>query len=242
LTTLTDYKARAYVTNQVGTVYGDIISFCTFDSVVDADGNVYYGVKIGDQVWLTENLKTTHFNNGDAIPYAPDDAQWSSMSGPAYCWYDNDESRADKGFGALYNLKVITDSRGIAPAGYRVPSKEDIMTFGNHFGLEQYVTDEHGDPYQYIYKGGKSIRSNKYWAPIMRGNNSTGFSAIPNGFRFRDGSFLCISIYATWWTTTRIDEEYFWTFYTGGEINNDHLILICNPQDSGMGIRCVKEN
>ncbi|MGE5425873.1 MAG: fibrobacter succinogenes major paralogous domain-containing protein, partial [Bacillota bacterium] len=238
---LSDYIARIYVTNVVGTNYGDPISFYTYDSVVDADGNYYLGVRIGSQVWLTANLKTTHFNNGDAINYVTDDGEWAAHANPAYCWYDNDATRANTAFGALYNYKVIVDPRGVAPEGYRIPSKEDIMVFGDYFGLEEYVTDQQGNPYQYIYKGGKSIRSNHYWIPAyIRGNNSTGFTAIPGGFRFRDGYFLEGSSRAPWWTTTIMDPGYYWTFYTGGQVVNDQIWLAGNPSTCGMAIRCLK--
>lgn len=239
---LSDYNVRIYATNQVGTVYGDIISFCTYDSVVDADGNSYYGVKIGNQVWLTENLKTTHFNNGDAINYVVENEEWIPHANPAYCWYNNDETRADKGFGALYNLKVVTDARGIAPAGYRIPSKEDIMQFGEHFGLEEYVVDDYGNPFYYKYKGASEIRSNEGWNPyFLRGNNSTEYSAIPTGARFRDGMYLAQSYRAYWWTTNRREPGYYWTFFTGGENPNDHTWLASNPDDSGLAIRCMRD-
>ncbi|MGE5425630.1 MAG: FISUMP domain-containing protein, partial [Bacillota bacterium] len=121
---LSDYIARIYVTNVVGTNYGDPISFYTYDSVVDADGNYYLGVRIGSQVWLTANLKTTHFNNGDPIPYLESDNSWASAEGPGYCWYDNDLTRANTAFGALYNWWVGSDPRGVAPEGYHVPTVE----------------------------------------------------------------------------------------------------------------------
>jgi uncharacterized protein (TIGR02145 family) len=240
---LTNYRARVYVTNEIGTAYGALISFYTYDSVVDADGNSYYGVKIGSQVWLTENLKTTHFNNGDAIHYVVANEEWQAHANPAYCWYNNEPTRADQGFGALYNLKVVTDStRTIAPTGYRIPSKEDVMVFGEHFGLEQYVVDENGDPFQYIYTGASEIRSPEIWVPhFLRGNNSTGFSAIPTGFRFIEGTYVSQLFRAFWWTTDMRDPGYHWTFYTGGESPNDHIWLASNPNGCGMGIRCVKD-
>ena len=244
LTTLTDYKARAYVTNQVGTVYGDIISFCTFDSVVDADGNVYYGVKIGDQVWLTENLKTTHFNNGDAIPYAPDDAQWSSMSGPAYCWYDNDESRAQTSFGALYNWWVASDPRGVAPEGYHIPTVEDCHKFGQYFGLNQifYIngTDE---VHYYVYNGGKSIRTNYAWIYPCYGTNSTGFTCLPTGFRFSDGDYCSRNYYASFWSITAYDDTSAWRVSTGNESGSDGIIMQGKwiYKVYGFGLRCVKD-
>jgi len=240
---LTDYVARIYVTNIVGTNYGEPISFYTYDSVVDVDGNSYYGVRIGDQVWLTENLKTTHFNNGDAIPYAPDDAQWSSVSGPAYCWYDNDETRANTPFGALYNWWVGADPRGVAPEGYHVPTVEECHEFGQYFGLHQiYYINNSTEVHYYEYYGGKSIRTNYAWIPICYGTNSSGFCGLPTGFRFSDGQYISKNLRASFWTGTSYDNSSAWGFFTGNESGGDMVFMQgkWTYKVYGKALRCVK--
>lgn len=85
-------------------------------TMVDQDGNTYKTVKIGDQWWMAENLKVTHYRNGDPIPNVTSNSEWSEMSSGAYCVYDNEESNADH-YGYLYNWYTVNDSRNIAPEG-----------------------------------------------------------------------------------------------------------------------------
>jgi len=60
------------------------------DTIADADGNVYQTVKIGDQLWAAQNLRTTKLSDGTPIPGVSSGTQWAHQKGPAYCWYDND--------------------------------------------------------------------------------------------------------------------------------------------------------
>jgi len=96
----------------------------------DGDGNVYDTVVIGTQVWLTENLKTTKFNNGDAVRLITDDTEWSEYIRPAYCWYDNDPGYKDI-YGALYNWYAGHNDL-LCPVGYHVPTIEDWTTLADY--------------------------------------------------------------------------------------------------------------
>jgi hypothetical protein len=104
------YHARAYGTNSAGTAYGNEVSFTTLPAVItvtDIDGNVYNTVNIGTQVWMKENLKTTKYNDGSSIPNVTDNATWSGLSSPAFCWYNNDATNYKATFGALYNWYAV---------------------------------------------------------------------------------------------------------------------------------------
>ena len=90
------------------------------DTVTDVDGNVYPTVKIGNQIWMAENLKVTHFRNGDPIPNHTDDAEWDTPNS-AWCAYDNETSNVEI-YGRLYNWFAVNDSRGLAPEGWHVPT------------------------------------------------------------------------------------------------------------------------
>jgi len=48
------------------------------DTVTDIDGNIYETVQIGDQLWMAENLKVTHYNNGDPVTYITSEEHWGS--------------------------------------------------------------------------------------------------------------------------------------------------------------------
>ena len=96
----TTYYVRAYATNSVGTAYGNEVSFYVL--IKDFDGNVYDAVTIGTQTWMKQNLKVTHYRNGDAIPNVTDGNAWGNLSDGAYCNYNNDNNYANI-YGRLYN-------------------------------------------------------------------------------------------------------------------------------------------
>jgi hypothetical protein len=94
---------------------------------VDADGNEYDTVVIGTQTWLTENLKTTKYNNGNPIRLVTDDAEWSARTQGAYCWYENNINLKDV-YGALYNGYVARMNELLCPTGYHVPTIDEWVT------------------------------------------------------------------------------------------------------------------
>jgi hypothetical protein len=99
----TTYFLRAYVTNEIGTIYGNEVVFKTIGPLTDIDGNVYGTISIGDQIWTTENLKTTKLNDGTEIPNITNGTTWSSLATPAYCWYNNSIDTYRNIYGGLYN-------------------------------------------------------------------------------------------------------------------------------------------
>jgi hypothetical protein len=135
LTASTTYYVRAYATNSAATGYGNEVSFATLfpGAVVDIDGNAYHTVTIGNQVWMVENLKVTHYRNGDAIPNVTDGTAWLDLTTGAYCEYDNDVNNVAT-YGRLYNWYSVNDSRNIAPAGCHVPSDDDWQTLVDYLG------------------------------------------------------------------------------------------------------------
>ena len=88
-------------------------------SITDKDGNVYTSVTIGTQVWMVENLKTTKYNDGTPIPNVTDNTEWSNLTTPAYCWYDNDITKKNP-YGALYNGYAVRTGK-LCPTGWHVP-------------------------------------------------------------------------------------------------------------------------
>ncbi len=104
LSTVTTYYARAYATNSTGTTYGNEITFKTFfGEVIDIEGNIYPTVKIGEQIWMAENLKTTKYNDGTAIPNVPGNSTWAALTTGAYCWFNNDITLKNI-YGAIFTI------------------------------------------------------------------------------------------------------------------------------------------
>jgi hypothetical protein len=89
-------------------------------SIRDADGNVYHKVKIGNQIWLTENMRSTRCFNDVSICNIEDSTMWVNIGTPAFCWYDNDRQTHENPYGALYNWPAVRDCK-LCPKGYRVP-------------------------------------------------------------------------------------------------------------------------
>ena len=113
------FYVRAYATNSAGTGYGSAMPFTTTGSlgpVTDIDGNTYQVVRIGNQWWMAENLKVTHYRNGDSIPNVTNNSAWEGLYTEAYCNYNNDVNNVAT-YGRLYNFYAVDDSRHISPAG-----------------------------------------------------------------------------------------------------------------------------
>jgi uncharacterized protein (TIGR02145 family) len=222
----TTYHVRAYAINSAGTAYGDDKSFTT-EQLKDADGNVYTTITIGTQVWMVENLKTTKYNDGTAIPLVSDAGAWAVLNAPGYCWYNNDEAANKATYGALYHW--LTGNTGkLCPTGWHVPTDSEWTT----------LTD---------YLGGESISGSKlkeagtiHWlSPNTGATNESGFTALPGGFRAIDGTFNNIGSNGYWDSST----EYNASNRYGREMHNDGSDVIRGPYGKrrGLSVRCLKD-
>ncbi|MBU0713667.1 VCBS repeat-containing protein, partial [bacterium] len=163
-------------------------------TVTDIDGNVYRTVKIGDQWWMAENLKVTHYRNGDPIPNITDNTQWSNLSTGAYCEYDNNPANIET-YGRLYNWYAADDSRNIAPEGWHVPSDAEWQTLVDYLGGSSVA-------------GGKMKETGtEYWnSPNTGATNESCFSALPGGYRTNLGIYEILGSYAGFWSSTEATE------------------------------------
>jgi uncharacterized protein (TIGR02145 family) len=136
---LTEYFVRAYATNSVGTAYGEVLSFitttfeCGNSTITDIDGNLYNTTLIGNQCWMKENLKTTTYQSGAAIPNVTNGTTWQNLTTGAYVWYNNDINWKDS-YGALYNWYAVNDFNGLCPEGWHVPSNNEWTALTDHVG------------------------------------------------------------------------------------------------------------
>ncbi len=199
----------------------------TYGTVKDVEGNSYKTIKIGNQTWMAENLRVTHYNNGDLITHGLIRMDlYSLIEEGAYGSYNgtNDKDSIAT-FGLLYNWAAISDSRGIAPEGWHIPSKDEWETLLSSLG------------------GGidaelKLIESGSlHWYYMNLGNNSSGFTALPAG-QYNTGEFYGIGYWTAWWTATEIDEQ---TAY-GKEFSSNYPAKISTfTKDMGLSIRCIKD-
>ena len=193
----TRYYVRAYATNSSGTDYGQEQTFMTEKEAVVFSGSV----SIGSQVWQTKNLNVDRFRNGDPIPEARTKEEWGAAEKrgqPAWCYYENNASNGSI-YGKLYNWYAATDSRGICPAGWHVPSDKEWTVLTNYLGGEDVAGSK------------MKATGTAYWQTSNIGvTNESGFSALPGGYRIYDGSFKGIRNYAFFWSATENGNYFAW--------------------------------
>ena len=244
LQTGTKYYIRAFATNTIGTGYGENVSFTTSSEVnigeiTDIDGNRYKTIKIGDQWWMAENLKTSHYRNGDPIPVISDNTDWTGQSEGACCVYANDSTNLDL-YGLLYNWYAATDERSIAPAGWHLPTDEDWKTLEMYLGMEPIIADYENWRGDHQEGAQLKIHNSELWY----GNNpytgvDRGFEALPGGYRKADtGEFVKMRYYGIFWTTTENDDQ---MAYNRSLYNETPKIgRFLRNKKEGYSIRCIK--
>ena len=199
-------------------------------TVTDIDGNVYQTVTIGPQEWMAENLKVTHYRNGDAIPNVTDSATWLGLSTGAYCNYNNDAASVAV-YGRLYNWFAADDSRSIAPEGWHVPSKDEWWLLTNslyYLGSEGAV-------------GGKMKETGTtHWiSPNSGATNESGFTGLPGGRRSSYyGIFGHLGDRAFFWSTADASGQ---SWNLNLYYNSDGYHIWSDDRESGFSVRCVKD-
>ena len=180
--------------NEYGESIGDTLQFETF-AVNDFNGNLYHLVNINGQIWLKENFRGTHYANGDPIPYVSNIEEWKSLTTGAYCWYNHDPE-IGKEYGGLYNWYVASDPRGLI-IGWHTPSSDEfaeLSKFIKNGTLSQSATS--------LMEAGNEHWINSCSSPYLVPNNSTGFTALPNGgLSISSEAFTGLGVYASYWST-----------------------------------------
>ena len=252
LTPLTTYYIRAYATNSLGTSYGSELSFTTDSlpghrcsgtpTVTDIDGNTYNTVQIGTQCWTQSNLKVSKYRNGDTIPTGLSNSSWQNTTSGAYAIYNNDPVN-DELYGKLYNHYAVTDSRGLCPTGWHVPSDgawNAIVKF-----LDSNADTVCGNCNQSTIAGGflksttTQIIHGGWISPNIGATNSSGFTALPGGVRGPAGEFLYFTSNGFWWSSTASfgSNAWFRNLSNGSTIiyNGDNA-----TRPHGFSVRCLK--
>lgn len=203
----------------------------------DIDGNIYQTLKIGNQVWMMENLKVTHYRNGDPIPNVPDSAAWVGLSTGAYCEYDNDANNVTI-YGRLYNWYAEDDSRNIAPAGWHLPSDAEWKDLEIYLGMSLFEADAMG--WRGTDEGGKLKEADlaHWFHPNTGATNESGFTALPAGFRLY-GYYTNLTRSAYFWTSTEYNGNDAWCHYLA--YNSSLVGRYELYKTFGFSIRCIKD-
>lgn len=211
-----------------------ILTACQSDMVKDIDGNKYNTVQIGTQVWMTEDLKTTRFNDGTPIEQVTLYEEWAGLTSPAYCWYNNDSTHKET-YGALYNWYAV-QTNNLCPEGWHVPSDEEWNKLMSNYGLAERA----GGPL-------KEAGTDHWKNPNTGASNASGFTALPGGYRSYNGTFNVIRAFGYWWTST---ESNWWNnndsttsivFFRSMVYNDKQLYRNVSEKTNGFCVRCLMD-
>jgi uncharacterized protein (TIGR02145 family) len=212
-------------------VFLSLFPLVVFGQLKDVDGQAYRTQKIGSQTWMTENLNTSKFRNGDVIPEAKDLDMWEEAieeGKPMWCFFNFDKKN-EKIHGKLYNWFAVIDERGLAPEGWHVPTTQEFDV------LISFAGGEDDAPFH--------LMASELWEKDEAITNKTGFSAAPSGTLYNSGEFEDLGIWCYLWSCSPINETRFHYFEIwmdgcfGPMLDNSVEAWI----EEGLSVRCVKD-
>jgi uncharacterized protein (TIGR02145 family) len=217
----------------------------TYRSMTDQQGNAYKTIVIGTQEWMAENLNTSIYRNGDAIPTIFSNAAWENTINTqqgAWAYFNHDASYACP-YGKLYNWYACADARQLCPVGWHVPTDAEWTELIDYLGGESVAGGK-------MKTTGTSTTATGLWYfPNSCADNSSGFSGIPGALRGYAGEFLDIGPFGvvgmtgSWWSSSEYDDNSaLYRRLSYDAINVDNLLYDYNPQKLyGFSVRCLRD-
>lgn len=184
-------------------------------------------VTIGTQTWMKKNLDVSKYRNGDVIQEVTDPSAWANLITGAWCYYEN---KSDNGttYGKLYNWYAVNDPRGLAPAGWHIPTDAEWTS------LVAFLRGES------VAGGAMKETGTTHWmSPNSDATNSSGWAGLPGGSLDPIGTFFGVPRSGGWWSSTESDTTNAWRrrlYFKDGYIER----LSTNKQ-SGFSVRCVRD-
>jgi uncharacterized protein (TIGR02145 family) len=187
---------------------------------------------------MTENLRTTHFNDGSPIPLVKDNEEWNNLQTPAFCWCDSSSVNGDNFYsalwnvsGALYNWHTLNTGK-LCPAGWHIPEDSEWKSLIDYLGGESAAGDK--------------LKTTVFWSGIANteptATNESGFSALPCGYRSANGWYDGMGDSGKWWCSSEYPENsafdalYRYMGYESSIVKNTFI-----NKSSGLSVRCVKD-
>ena len=221
---------------------GDPVSYQGYD---------YATVRIAEQCWFAENLRSSLYKNGEKIPSNLDDSEWTSTTSGAMTVYGEgasdcktsspDDNACDptwslNEYGRLYNWYAVDDERGLCPSGWHVPTDREWMEMGIALGMSEVEASSGG---RRGTDQGSQIKTVFGWAFDGNGSNSSGFSGLPGGERWRNGSFITSGVTGNWWSSSPIGSVAWFHFVScfDKQINRNRDTRL----QEGKSIRCIQD-
>lgn len=187
---------------------------------------------IYNQNWLCANLDVTRYRNGDVIPQVTDPVEWRNLRTGAWCYYNNESAKGEL-YGKLYNYYAVTDSRGLAPEGWHIPSTEEWAELSKNLG----GVYEAGGKLKCI--GTKENGQGIWRTPNSGATNESGFSALPSGYRNSSGNFVENEFSTYWWTSTTINSERAFSQYVN--YVTPYIFTHNVANNNGFAVRCIND-
>lgn len=221
------------------TTQAEDLTTCTplYGSVTDIDGNSYVTVLIGSQEWMAENLKTTRYRDGSAIPNVTNTIEWDQLTSEAWCYYLNDAAN-DAVHGNLYNGYAAANPN-ICPQRWHVPTETEWQQLELALGMPlPDLTSTSGSRGEAQNVGGK-MKALTLWTSNIGSTNESGFSGLPGGLRSNNGTFTQLNLYGHWWsaseTTPGIARNRTLSYNSAGVTRS------ASYKEFGFCVRCIRD-
>lgn len=199
--------------------------YVNFGSVImDVDDNIYDIVEIGSQIWMGENLNTTHYNDGNPIQVTNSHKEFIYLETGGICWYDYDSTKYASTYGALYTWSAVNTDK-LCPMNWHVPTKEEWLTLIDFVGNS----------------AAKKLKESgvTHWKSPNNATNNFNFTALPGGYNAQEVSFGQINNGGYWWTSTEQGDNAYKIIMS---YNKDDIRHIEASNKTGAkSVRCIKD-
>jgi uncharacterized protein (TIGR02145 family) len=214
------------ISSSVLEVSSVIISSSSLESennMIDIDGNIYASVRIGEQVWMAENLRATKYSDGTAIPNITNDSAWFSLNTGGWCHYNN-EHNYDSPYGKIYNWYAV-ETELLCPIGWHVPTNVEWTVLTDYLGANGH--------------SGTALKATSYWNSNGNGTDDYGWNGLPGGNRFAIGDFLGLGSSGYWWSSSQYSANEGW--YRHLNYFDGLVYLSHHNKRDGFYVRCLKD-
>jgi len=174
-----------------------------------------------------------------ARPHVMEDGKWGETTMGAWCFFNNDP-HFEQTMGRLYNWFAVDDPRGLAPDGWTIPTDEQFRILEAFLGVDKGNLKRTG--WRGTAEGGalKDSRTDSWKTNKQNPQETSGFAALPGGYRDVDGSFHVLGTAGYWWTASLAEDFFAWyrsLYYTSDRIHRSHSYV-----GDGFSVRCIKQD
>ena len=203
-----------------------LLTFVGCKKPTDINGNTYKSVRIGEQVWMSENLRTTKYNDGTVIPNITGDAEWEALSTGAWCHYENG-NQYENTYGKLYNWYAVETGK-LCPTGWHVPTDEEWTDLTDYLAANGYDGKE-----------GTALKATSGWDSDGNGTDDYGWNGLPGGRRSDGGNFFFFGGLGSLWSSSEggIYDVWIRNFSS----SSDNLWRDSEYEGSGLSVRCLRD-